>query len=223
MFSRRLDLKSLLIISFVFGCFALAIPFSARANEKKAEGGGEAKKEGEAGGEAKEGEGKAEGKSEPKRDSFGEVQGRVSTLQAKIKASEETIRKLIEEKQHTTNAEAVSEIIKNMVNEHKTLQKNIEDYDQARSYLQYRFPEKGLKGERQYERIELKSLVEMESEAGLDSRIKRTLRKVRTQYKAPAPRAVQVESRTGEAAGKDSKIKKPDEGPSISDPVILTK
>jgi hypothetical protein len=108
-----------------------------------------------------------------------------------------------------------------MVSEHKTLQKNIEDYDQARSYLQYRFPEKGLKGERQYERIELKSLVEMESEMGLDSRIKRTLRKVRNQYKAPAPRAVQVESRTG--SDKGSKIKKPSEGPSISDPVILTK
>ena len=198
MFSRLL--KFVLIFS-VSGLFAWTAPAEEKAEEKKAEGG----------------EAKPEAKSE-KKDESAEVQAKVSALQAKIKASEETIDKLIEEKQKTTDQKQISEIIKNMVSEHKTMEKNVEEYEKARSYLQYRFPEKGLKGDRVYERIELKSLEEMENEMTLDAHVKKTLHKVRKQYAAPDAKPTK-----NEGESEKGKSKKAKEGPSISDPVILTK
>lgn len=162
-----------------------------------------------------EGEAKPEAKTEAK-DEYGEVQGRVSTLQAKIKTSEDTIRKLLEEKQQTKDSAKTAEIIKNLVSEHKSMQKDIAEYEKARSYLQYRFPEKGLKGKRTYERFELRSLEEMEHEMTMETRLKKTLRKVRKQYGTPEKT---------EEAPLLKKSKKPhgSEEPAIAEPVIISK
>lgn len=195
----------------IFSC-ALVLNFSALANS-----GGEKKEEG---GEKKEGE----GKGESKKDEFAEAQAQVAALQAKVTASQETIHKLIEEKQTTKDPGKVGEIVKSLVNEHKSLQKNAEEYDQARSYLQYRFPEKGMKEKRNYERVEVKSLEEMENQQSLESRIKKTLGKVRKQYDAPeaTKKAETIKASKKKQAHGREKEKAP-EGPSISDPVILTK
>ena len=183
-----------------------ALLFSnVQANEKAAEHGEKAE-----GGEAK-----AEAKSEGK-DEYAETQNKVSTFQAKIKSSEEIIEKIIEEKQHTKEAARIAEIIKNLVTEHKSMEKSIEEYEKARSYLQYRFPEKGLKGKRQYERFELKSLEDMEHEMTMEARLKKTLYKVRKQYGSPEPAAKELKP-------SKSSQKKNNDNPELSSPVILTK
>lgn len=191
-------LKLALALCLTVGFISSSWSAEEKAEDKKAEGG----------------EAKAEAKSE-KKDEAAEVQAKVSALQAKIKASEDTIDKLIEEKQKTTDQNQISEIIKNMVNEHKTMEKNVEEYEKARSYLQYRFPEKGLKEDRVYERIEVKSLEEMENEKTLDSQVKRTMNKVRKQYASPDQKPAREKSKTSKKSKK--------EGPGISDPVILSK
>lgn len=200
------SLKVFLVLALM--SFAFSVPAFAN-EEKKAEGG----------------EGKEEAKGEKeKKDEYAEAAGQVAALQAKVKASEEAIHKLIEEKQTAKEPDKVGEIVKSLVNEHKILQKNAEEYERARAYLQYRFPEKGMKEKRNYERVEVKSLEEMENQQSLESRIKKTLGRVRKQYDAPEPKkkAVTPAEKEKRANGKRENKKAP-EGPSISDPVILTK
>ena len=74
------------------------------------------------------------------------------------------------------------------------------------------------------ERVEVKSLEEMENQQSLESRIKKTLGRVRKQYDAPEPKkkADAADGKTKRSHGPKEKQKAP-EGPSISDPVILTK
>ncbi len=202
-----MSLPLLKALSFLIG---LSLGSKSFATEKKEEA-KEASKEA-----AKE-----EAKPE-KKDEYGEMVAKVSALQAKVAASKEIIEKLLEEKKHATKPEQISEIVKNLVTEHKTMEKNAEDYEQARSYLQYRFPEKGLKGERVYERIEVKSIDDMEDELNLDSKLKRTMKIVRKQYAKPDEPA-KKSSASAEKKKKSAPLPGSDERPTIAEPVILTK
>lgn len=165
------------------------------------------------------GDAKAEAKPEAKseaKDEYTEVLGKVGILQAKIKTNKEIVQSLIEEKQHEKESSRVAEIIKNLVSEHKSMQKNIDEYEKARSYLQYRFPEKGLKGKRTYERFEQKSLEEIEHEMTMENRLKKTLNKVRKQYDSP----VSVEKEVNQSKSRKRKLEPKTD---ISEPVILSK
>lgn len=142
-----------------------------------------------------------------------ELQAKVAALQAKIKSKEETINKLIQDKNHTKNAATVKEIIAQMVTEHKEMSKMIEEYEQNRSLLRYRYPEKGYTGARTYERMEVKPLDQMENQMSVEAKLKRNLKTVRSQYK--------------DASDKDSKKKKDQkkeaEAPSLTEPIVLQK
>jgi hypothetical protein len=173
-------------------------------------GGGEEKKEG---GEAAT----APKERRTSEASYAEVQARVSGLEAKIRSGEEEIAKLITEKQHATSPERTSQIVSEMVKLHREMQINARDYDQQRSLLKYRYPEKGTGGEkREYERIEVKSLDEMEDSLSLSSSVNKTLKKVRTQYVKP-DMPVKSEKKTSK------KSKDKTEEPSLTAPVILKK
>jgi hypothetical protein len=178
-------------------------------------GGGEEKKEGEHGGG---GEGAAAPKERRTSEaSYAEVQAKVSGLGAKIRSAEEEIAKLIAEKQHTTNPERTSQIVSEMVKLHREMQTNARVYDQQRSLLKYRYPEKGVGGEkREYERIEVKTLDEMEDSLSLSSSVNKTLKKVRTQYEKP-DMPVKSEKKTSK------KTKEKNEEPALTAPVILKK
>ncbi|MNK75230.1 hypothetical protein D3C87_947670 [compost metagenome] len=177
-------------------------------------GGGAEKKEGEA---AAGGEAAAPKERRTSEASYAEVQAKVSGLEAKIRSGEEEIAKLIAEKQHTTNPERTSQIVSEMVRLHREMQTNARDYDQQRSLLKYRYPEKGIGGEkREYERIEVKSLDEMEDSLSLSSSVNKTLKKVRTQYEKP-DMPVKSEKKTSK------KTKEKTEEPALTAPVILKK
>lgn len=201
MFSQAL--KALLICSFLaFSTHAWSAEEEKKEDkkeEKKAEGGAEAKKE-----------------SKPKGDDFNSVQAKVSALEAKVKAGNEDIDKLIEEKQATKDPQKIQEIVKQMVTAHKELEKNAKEYDQQRSLLKYRYPEKDQKIEREYERIEVKSLDEMEGQKSVSASIKHTLQNVRNQYGEPEKK----ESSATKAETK--KEEKPKTTP-LDEPVILSK
>src|SRR5438445_4770224 len=133
-------------------------------------------------GEPKEGEAGKEEKKEVKsaEDSFSVVQARVQALEAKVHSGQEELEKLIEEKQHTTDSKQVAEIVKQMLGIHKELQKNVKEYDQQRALLKYRYPEKGLTEKREYERIDVKSIEDMETQLSLTTSVSHTLKKVRS-------------------------------------------
>lgn len=182
------------------------------ANEAKAEKKEEKKEETGEGGEAG-----AENVTESQKKQLSEateLQGRVQALQAKVKSKEETINKLIEEKHHIKDAERVKEIIAEMVTEHKEMSKLIEEYEQSRSLLRYRYPEKGFTGNRSYERMEVKPLDQMESQMSIEAKLKRNLRTVRSQYGEP-PEA--------KLAKKKKAQKKEAEAPSLTEPIVIQK
>lgn len=210
-----------LIIAVSLG---LSIGFSARqgfaseAKEEKSEkkeGGKEGEKEG-----GKEGE-KGE-KKEPKsaEDSYSTVLNRVLALQAKVHSGKEELEKLIQEKQETKEPARLNEIIKEILRINKELEANVKEYDQQRNVLKYRYPERAKSEKREYERIEVKSLEEMEGQMSLRTSIKGTLNKVRVQYDTAEQKArrefEEAEEKSNKSHGKSKR-------PSITDTLLIKK
>lgn len=144
-------------------------------------------------------------------ESYATVAARVQGLEAKIKSSEGEIQKLLQEKA-AAKPERVGEITVEVQHLHNKMQEQIREYDQQRSLLKYRYPDKGRTDKRVYERIDLKSLKQMEEEVGLSSALKRSLDKVRKHYGQPSNPA-ESENRTA----------KPKTKKDVLDPVILKK
>lgn len=198
-------------LSFLLGFLLTTSLAFAEDHGAPAEGGHDAK--------PAEGGGHGEAAAEPKKiktseESYMVVQARVSGLEAKVHAGENEIQKLIAAKQQTKDPEKLNEIIKQIIHQHHELEKTIKEYDQQRSLLKYRYPEKGQAEKREYERIELKSIEEMEGQLSLTSTVKRTLKKVRSQYGS--------EEKKPESESHGKKAPKKAE-PSLVDPVILSK
>ncbi|MDG0817276.1 hypothetical protein [Bdellovibrio svalbardensis] len=195
--------------------FLTALAVNVASANEGGHGGGEAK-------EAKEGEAGKEEKKEVKsaEDSFSVVQARVQALEAKVHSGQEELEKLIVEKQHTSDSKQVAEIVKQMLGIHKELQKNLKEYDQQRALLKYRYPEKGLTEKREYERIDVKSIEDMETQMSLTTSVNHTLKKVRSQYETAEEAKANAEKRSEGGSGKKSS--KP-AGASLTEPVILKK
>jgi len=147
---------------------------------KGAEKGGEKGKEG--GKEEGKGEGKGEKKELPE---WVEIQTQISTLDSRIIQKKETIAHLIEEKQHLAGDNPhVKEIIDDMVSNYKEMRKLQEDFEKKMIIYKFRYPERGAKEDRKYGPIEIKSLEQMEQELGLEGRLNRNIKKMRTQYQS---------------------------------------
>jgi Tfp pilus assembly protein PilV len=113
-----------------------------------------------------------------------ELESRVQDLQARIKSKRATIEQMLEEKNHLKNGSPeLKALIENVVREHKEMRQMSEDYRKNLSLLQYRFPERNAKADRKYDRLEVKSLDEMEQAVGIDAKINRNLGRMRSQYK----------------------------------------
>jgi hypothetical protein len=109
---------------------------------------------------------------------------RVQDLYARIKSKQATISKMLEEKNQLKNDSAeLKTLISAIVKEHKDLRQMTEDYRKHLSILQYRFPERNAKADRKYDRIEIKSIEEMELAVGIDGKLNRNLSRMRSQYK----------------------------------------
>ena len=207
MFSQALS--KLLSVTLVLGLFHTIPSF---ANEAKPEEKKEEKKEGEhaAGGA----EGEVTEAQKKQLNEAQELQSKVQALQAKIKSKEDSINKLIQEKNHVKDAARVNEIISEMVTEHKEMSKMIVEYEQNRSLLRYRYPEKGYTGSRSYERMEVKPLDQMENQMSVEAKLKRNLKTVRSQFGEPAE---------NKNKKKKASQKKEAQAPSLTEPIILQK
>lgn len=112
-----------------------------------------------------------------------EIQNKISQLEAKMQQKRDNLEKLISEKQKVQpNSPRVKEIIDLMISEHKELQNLAKDHEKTITILKFRFPERGAKADRKYEPTEIKTLEEMEQELGVDGRLTRNMKKLRSQY-----------------------------------------
>jgi hypothetical protein len=108
---------------------------------------------------------------------------RLGELIAKVKAKEEALEKAILAKKNlkddSTEAKAAVELI---VKDHKELMDLIEEYNKNLNLLKYRFPERGLKTQRNYKKKEVKSLEQMENTVGLEGTLQRNMKRLRQQF-----------------------------------------
>lgn len=116
-----------------------------------------------------------------------ELENKVQELNSKIKSKQNNINTLIEEKNHlANNSSELKNHIKQIVKEHKELQKLVDDYEKNKNILKYRFPERNAKDNRKYDRIVVQSIEEMEQALGVDGKLNRNLKRMRTHFKTKA-------------------------------------
>ncbi len=170
----------------------LLLSFSVFANEDEHGGGGggheappAAAEHGGGGGEEHGGGHEAAAAPKATLPPWVEVESRISALEAKVKTKENNITKLIEEKNHLdTKSPKMREVIEEISKEHKEMRKAAEDLEKEKTILRYRYPERSANPKRKYEKVEVKSVQEMEANMGLDGRLQRTLNRTRQQYGA---------------------------------------
>jgi hypothetical protein len=120
----------------------------------------------------------------PKKAPWLDTELRVQDLYARIKSKKATIGKMLEEKNQLKNESTeLKALISAIVKEHKDLRQMTEEYRKNLSILQYRFPERNAKVDRKYDRIEIKSIEEMELAVGIDGKLNRNLSRMRSQFK----------------------------------------
>lgn len=107
-----------------------------------------------------------------------EIQSRLQVLKAKLGAKEKTVRELIAAKHKSPDRESFEHLKK----EHAELKQLAEEYERQRNVLRYRYPEKGLKDDRKYQRMEVKSLSDMEDQVGMQAVLQKVQNKVLRQY-----------------------------------------
>lgn len=178
--------------------------------EKKEEHGGgheEAKGHGES---AEHAEGGEHGEAKTTLAPWVEIENKITELDAKIKAKNSNIQHLIEEKNHIdNNSPALQSTVKEIVKEHREMRELVEEYDKNVAMLKYRFPERNAKAGRTYDRIEVKSVEDMEKAVGVDGKLNRNLRKMRSQFKSEEKSTVAHEEHKPAPASKKVEPKEP--------------
>lgn len=111
------------------------------------------------------------------------VQAEVASLKAKIHQSEEAIKKFNEDRLKAKDEKVRAEIHQSMKDEHQNLKQLVKEYEERRNYFLYRFPEKGRTAAREYQRIEVKSLEEMENQHSLEARVTKAVKTMRGKFK----------------------------------------
>ncbi len=138
-----------------------------------------------------------------------EVEKQVASLSAKIKAKSDSIENLLKQKTTERNSEKLSEIVKLVQQEHRDLEKLTREYNAKLGVLQYRFPERGLSLGRRYQRLNTKSLDDMEKTLGLEAHLKKSREKAKTVYGVKDKPAVKKESSTKKDATGEENLLQP--------------
>lgn len=111
-----------------------------------------------------------------------DVVSSLSSLKTKIKSKEDTIKEIIQHKNHAKTKAEAEALVGELLREHKELTKLLEDYNQSAQLLKYRYPDVGITEKRKYEKIQIKSLDEYEESQTIEGQVKKTVAKVKTHY-----------------------------------------
>jgi hypothetical protein len=158
-------------------------------------------------GEGKEESGeKGEKKSQPE---WVDVEMKINSIASKMQMKKENLAKLVEEKHKLpANSPKIKETVDEMVQTHKELESLTQDYNQQVTLYKYRFPERGAKEHRNYERTQVKPLDQMEKELSIDDRLHRNMKTIRSQYGVEKPGTPAANT----ASEKPAEHKEPTEG-----------
>lgn len=152
--------------------------------EQQGSGGHEAPAGGDKGGDGKEAAKEGGGEVKTSLAPWVEIENKIQELYSKIKSKESAVLHLLEEKDHLAdNSPQLKHTVREIVKEHKELRRLVEDYQKNISILKYRFPERNAKQTRTYDRVEVKTIDEMEKALGIDGKLSRNMKKMRSQYK----------------------------------------
>ncbi len=122
------------------------------------------------------------------------LQAKLQVLKSKIRSKTDIVRKLINDKQVTTDEKTAVSIVNTLKVEYRDLQIAIREYEEQRSLMNYRFPEKGRSESRTYERIEMKPLEQMETEFSLEGKVKKTVSRLKSAYSSSSAEKKRVEA-----------------------------
>lgn len=111
-----------------------------------------------------------------------DVVSSLSSQKAKIKSKEDTIKEIIQHKNHAKNKAAAEGLVAELLKEHKELTKLLEEYNTNAQLLKYRYPDVGITEKRKYEKLEVKSLDDFEQGQTIEGQIKKTVSKLKTHY-----------------------------------------
>lgn len=116
-----------------------------------------------------------------------EVESKVQELAAKIKTKKSFLQIMFEDKNKLKdNSPELKAKVQDIVKEHAELRRLSEDYEKQLNILKYRFPERNTKAKKKHEKIEIKSVIEMEQAMTVDGKLNRNMRKLRSQYGSEA-------------------------------------
>lgn len=119
-----------------------------------------------------------------------EVEAKIQELAAKVKTKQTNLSLLFEEKNKlVNNSPELKAKVQEIVKEHAEMRKLAEEHQKQVSLLKYRFPERNAKAGRKYDRFEIKSVDDMEQAMGVDGKLSRNIRKVRSQYQTQKSKA----------------------------------
>ena len=143
-----------------------------------------------------------------------DVEKQVTSLGAKVKAKSDSVELLLKQKSVEKDPEKLMEIVKLVQQEHRELEQVTREYNTQLGVLQYRFPERGFTQGRRYQRLNTKSLEDMEKTLGLDAHLKNSRERVKTVYGI----------KDNHASKKDGTVKKdPKAEESLLQPATLSK
>lgn len=148
-----------------------------------------------------------------------ELLNQLNGSKAKMEAQKKVVDELLLTKQKTTDVVKTQEVIKKLTEEHKKLNEYILEYESTRNKLRYRYPEKGIKELRVYERAETRSLNDYENSFSVEAKLTHAVEKMRKKYDR--------QSDSDKAKQEKIKIEKKNESikknPQVTDTIILIK
>ncbi len=124
--------------------------------------------------------GESKGSGFIKKDEFLELNAAIEQIGAKMKAKRESLKKLLQEKEHITEPKAFRETVKQIEKEYKELKDLDENIEKKRAIIRFRYPDRGFV--KQNKKIKVDSLEEIETEATIDKELDSAIDKMRFQY-----------------------------------------
>lgn len=173
----------------VLGIHSLTLSNESAPEHGSASGEGHGSAAGQSEGASEHGGGEAASKggheeAKPKVVAWAETEAKLAELTAKVSNKKATIEQLILEKNHLPpGSPHLKDIVDQIVKEHKSLKSLVEEYEKYRNILKYRFPERGSQEGRNYQKMEVKSVEELEKTIGVDGKLNRNMKKLKKIYK----------------------------------------
>jgi hypothetical protein len=120
----------------------------------------------------------------------------LALLSHTIETDETEIRSLIQQKRHVEEPEQIAQIMRQIGERHKNLQKVTLEYEEERQHVRFEHPEKNEQLERSYVRHDLKSVDDFENEMGLDGKLDVVRAKVLRTFPLPPAKTLATQQKS---------------------------